>query len=74
MCLNAWFIEVAYEEVWPCWKKYVTVEAGFEVSDVQARPSVAFTSAVCRLSCGTLRPCLPACWHIFCHDNNGLNL
>ena len=28
------------EWVWPCWRKCVTVGAGFEVSYVQAMPSV----------------------------------
>ena len=28
------------EEVWPCWRKCVTVEVGFEVSYVQALPSM----------------------------------
>ena len=28
------------EWVWPCWRKCVTVEVGFEVSYAQAMPSV----------------------------------
>lgn len=30
-----------YEQVWPCWRKHVTVEAGFKVFYGQAMPSVA---------------------------------
>ena len=28
------------EQVWPCWRKWATVGAGFEVFDAQATPSV----------------------------------
>jgi hypothetical protein len=30
------------ERVWPCWRKYVTVKAGFEVVYVQATPYTVF--------------------------------
>lgn len=34
------------EYVWPFWKKW-SLLAGFQVSDAQTIPSVAFTSAAC---------------------------
>ena len=51
--------------------------AGFEVLNVQARPSVTlpFCSYRSRYRWATAPvPCLPPCSHVPSHDNNGLNL
>jgi len=63
------------EWVWPCWGKCVT-GVGSEVSDAQARPSVALSSCCLQiqieLSAPSPAPCLPLCHHVSCH--NGLHL
>ena len=51
---------------------------GFEVSDVQARPSVSHfllsANPDIQFSTPTPAPFLTACYHVLHHDNNGLNL
>ena len=71
--------DVALEWVWPCRLKSVIVGMGFELSDAQAKPSMAFTSAACRSRCRTQRhlsptPCLLVCHHASHYDDHGLNL
>jgi hypothetical protein len=56
----------------------MSLEAGFEVSDAQAMPSVTLfllpANPDVELSATCVAPCLPVCYHASCHDNNGLNL
>jgi hypothetical protein len=56
-------------------------EVGFEVSKAQVRPSVTlFLSAyniypdVELSATSPVVPCLPFCYHVSCHGDNGLNL
>lgn len=56
-------------EVWPCWKKRITVGSCFEVLDAQARPSDQDVD----LSAPPPVPCLPAHGYISHRDDNGLN-
>ena len=56
----------------------VSLRVGFEFSDDQARPNVTLfllpDDPDIKLPATSLAPCLPACHHASCHDNNGLNL
>ena len=59
----------------------VTVEVGFEVLYAQAVPKEAQVSLLllpedqeAEFSAPSLAPCLLACHHLSCHDDNGLNL
>jgi hypothetical protein len=52
---------------------------GFKVSEAQARPSGLVSSLLpvdqdVELSTPSPAPCLSACLHTSCHDDNGLNL
>ena len=77
--------EVALLEMWTCWSRCgfvgtcASLGVGFEVSDAQARPSVALLFLLpadpdVELSAASPVPCLPTCHHGSHHDNNGLNL
>ena len=59
------------EWVWPCWRKCVTVEVGFEVSYMFK--SVLPLLSV-ELSAPSLAPHLPERCRAFDRDNNGLDL
>lgn len=55
----------------------MSLGVSFEVSDVQARPSVVFSlSAACQSNCRTpySAPCLPVYHHASFRDDSGLNL
>ena len=67
------------EEVWPYWRKCVTVGAGFGVSYAQDLPSVEHSLFLAadqdtELSATSLAPYLPGCCHVSHHDDNELNL
>ena len=54
MCLNAWPEEVALlgavvllKQMFPCWRSYVTMEAGFEVLYAQVMPSQVIDTFCC---------------------------
>lgn len=55
------------------------MEVSFEVSYVQAMPNVThgllllFVDQDVELSALSPAPCLLACYHATCHDDNGLN-
>lgn len=67
LCRGEW----RYVEAWP-WRKCVAAGAGFEVSDVQARSSMAhllFLLSVnpdIELLVPSPAPCLSACHHVSC--------
>ena len=67
------------EWVWPCWRKCVTVEAGFEVSRFQALSSKARSLLQLPVDqdvelSAPPAPRLPGPCHASCHDDNELNL
>ena len=68
------------EWVWPCWRKCVTVGAGFEVSYAQAMSTSMAHSLLLpadhdvELWAPPAVPCLPAHGHASCRDDNELNL
>lgn len=61
--------------MWSCWRNGAAVGIGFEVSDAQVRPSVAFISAACKSRCRTLHSSITMSdpfLHSSCQDNNSL--
>ena len=68
------------EQVWLCWRKYVTMGAGFVGSYAQTPPSVPHSLLLLpadtdvELSAPSPAPYLPAFYHVSHHENNGLNL
>jgi hypothetical protein len=53
------------------------VEVGFEATYAQAVPTVAYSlllpmEQIVELSARSLAPCMPACHHVSCHDDNGV--
>ena len=66
-----------YSEVWPCWKKFVTVGVGFETLLLPAWKLIFSLQPVDRdlaLSALSPTPCLSVCCHASCHGDNGLNI
>ena len=63
-------------EVWPCWRKYVTVGMGFETLFLDALRTVCSWLPLdidVKLS-GPPVPCLPESWSASYRDNKGLKL
>lgn len=75
LCRGEW----RYLEAWP-WRKCVAAGAGFEVSDVQARSSMAHLLFLLSVNpdielgsfSSTMSVCLPPCF--LHHDSEGPNL
>jgi hypothetical protein len=64
------------EQVWPCWRKLITMGMGFETLLLATWKTVCYWLPLDKdveLSASPA-PCLPEHCHAFCHDDNGLNL
>ena len=61
---------------WPCWSKCVSVEVSFEAPPSTEESVLSWlpSNQMPELSSPSPAPCLPGCYHAFCHDDNGLNL
>lgn len=81
MCLKAWPIGSdtirrcdLLEQVWTCWRKCVPVSMALR-SQMFTQGGTQFLLLLSEnqdveMPARSLAPCLPACLHIFCHDNN----
>ena len=68
-----------YKEVWPCWRKCVTLGAELVASYAQAIPNVVLSRLLpvdqdVELLSRPPAARLPLCHHVFCHGSNGLYL
>ena len=76
-----WWFEYAWprewhdKEVWPCWKKCVTVGENFQNLLLAPWKLIFWLLLDQDIERSTTpEPCLPGCYHAFCHDDNGPNL
>ena len=73
--MSWWFEKIGSQREWPCWSRYDLVGSGLWGLFCSSLSQCDTQSTSCCFLINIMPgPHLPACYHVLCQDNNGLNL